>query len=371
MSGPRLLLSAAALRENYACVCRRAQGAAVWCVLKGDAYGMGLTDSARILQQAGATAFAVTEPAEVTALREAGITGDILLLRPTELAEELAEALRGDAALTIGSEEAARAAEALCRGADRLADVHVEFDLGMGRGGFRTAQAAQVAQLLSACPHLRLKGVYGHANRAFGNKKYTRAAYERLTAAVGELRACGLQPGMVHMADSVALFRFPEYRLDGVRVGSALSGALLCGGRTGLQRVARAECPVMAVRTLEKGETAGYGDSYRARRSVRVAVVPMGYADGALLWRARDTRRTRDALHGHAAILRQWLTGRGFFVTVGGRRCRVLGYVGMKHLLCDVSRTECRPGDMAVVPADLLLAGRLLPRVWTEETDKN
>ena len=107
---PELILSAAALRENWNIIRKKAGEAAVWCMLKGDAYGMGLTDAAKILAGAGADRFAVTEAEEVTALREAGIAGRILLVRNTALAEEYAEALRGNAEVSIGSPEALKAA---------------------------------------------------------------------------------------------------------------------------------------------------------------------------------------------------------------------------------------------------------------------
>ncbi|MBQ3096447.1 MAG: alanine racemase [Clostridia bacterium] len=364
---PELILSAAALRENWNIIREKAGEAAVWCMLKGDAYGMGLTDAARILAGAGADRFAVTEAEEVTALREAGIAGRILLVRNTALAEEYAEALRGNAEVSIGSPEALKAAAEAAGEMRCDARIHIEFDLGMGRGGFAPGRAGEIPALLAEHPELHVAGVFGHPSRAFGKEKYTRRAAERLAAAAECLRAAGIDPGEVHFADSVALFRFPETRFDAVRVGSALTGGLLAGSRAGLRRVARAECAVAALHTLQPGDLAGYGASFRAKREMTVAVLPMGYADGAFVNRGKDLRRPKDALHGLLSILRDMLRKKELYVTFGGRPCRVIGYVGMKHLLFDVTGIPCTPADRAAVPVDLLLAGKMLPRRWEEQ----
>ena len=363
---PELVLSAAALRENWKIIREKAGDAAVWCMLKGDAYGMGLTDSAKILAGAGADRFAVTEAEEVTALREAGIAGRILLVRNTVLSGEYAEAFRGNAEVSVGSPEAMKAAAEAAREMGCNARIHIEFDLGMGRGGFAPGKAGEIPALLAEYPELCLAGVFGHPSRAFGKEKYTRRVAERLTAAVNVLRMAGIDAGEVHFADSVALFRFPDTRFDAVRVGSALTGGLLAGSRAGLRRVARAECAVAALHTLRPGDTAGYGASFRAKREMTVAVLPMGYADGAFVHRAKDLRRPKDALHGLLSILRDMLRKKELYVTFGGRSCRVIGYVGMKHLLFDVTGVPCAPGDRVTVPVDLLVAGKMLPRRWEE-----
>ncbi|MBR6557084.1 MAG: alanine racemase [Clostridia bacterium] len=363
---PELVLSAAALRENWNIVREKAGDAAVWCMLKGDAYGMGLTASAKILAGAGADRFAVTEAEEVTALREAGIVGRILLVRNTALLEEYAEAFRGDAEVSVGSPEALKAAAETAREMGCNARIHIEFDLGMGRGGFVPEKAGELPALLAEYPELHIAGVFGHPSRAFGKEKYTRRAAESLTAAAESLRAAGVGIGEVHFADSVALFRFPDTRFDAVRVGSALTGGLLAGSRAGLRRVARAECAVAALHTLHPGDSAGYGASFRAKREMTVAVLPMGYADGAFVYRAKDLRRPKDSLHGLLSILRDVLRKKDMYINFGGKSCRVIGYVGMKHLLFDVTGIPCTPGDRVTVPVDLLVAGKMLPRRWEE-----
>ena len=363
---PELILSAAALRENWNIIREKAGDAAVWCMLKGDAYGMGLTASAKILAGAGADRFAVTEAEEVTALRDAGIIGRILLVRNTVLVEEYAEAFRGNAEVSVGSPEALKIAAETARATGCDARIHIEFDLGMGRGGFAPEKAGELPALLTEYPGLRIEGVFGHPSRAFGKETHTRRAAECLTAAANYLKAAGIGIGEVHFADSVALFRFPDTRFDAVRVGSALTGGLLAGSRAGLRRVARAECAVAALHTLHPGDTAGYGASFRAKREMTVAVLPMGYADGAFVCRAKDLRRPKDALHGLLSVLRDALRKKEMYVIFGGKSCRVIGYVGMKHLLFDVTGIPCAPGDRAAVPVDLLLTGKMLPRRWEE-----
>lgn len=356
MNGPRLVVDAAALRANLE-TARRTAGVPVWCVLKGNAYGMGLREAAGILAAAGADRFAVTEPEEARVLRETGFAGRILLMRETALPDELAAAAEAGAELTAGSVETVKLLQEICAGRGLTAAVHAEADAGMGRSGFHPGEYAEAAAALAACANLRVAGVMGHPNRAFSDAKYTREAVRRVDALADALRAAGVDPGERHAADSVAAFRFPWARLDAVRVGSALTGALIRGDRSGLSRVTHAECPVSAVRRLLPGETAGYGFAFTAKRKMTVAVIPMGYADGAFVFRAKDNRARRDALRLAVRALQRpkWT------VRIRGAECPVLGYVGMKHLLVCADGTECRPGDAACVPVDPLIAGGLLP----------
>ena len=357
----RLIVRRDAVLQNYETVRKKAGDAAVWCVLKGNAYGCGLLPMAETLASAGADRFAVTEPEEAAALRAAGIAGKILLLRSTVLPEELSAALAAEAILTVGSADCAAALERICAGENRTAEIHLEFDLGMGRGGFRPERARDAAEALRGCPHLRAVGLYGHLNRAFAEEKWSRNGIARLTAARDALQAAGFRELECHAADSVALFRFPFARLDAVRVGSALVGGLLVGDRTGLVRPASAECPVTALRELLPGDTAGYGFGFTAKKPCTVAVVPMGYADGALVRRARDTRRGKDALVALRALLRR---ERRYTVEIAGHTCPVVGYVGMKHLLADVTGLPVLPGELCSVPVDPVLAGQILPIQW-------
>lgn len=356
----RLVISREAVEQNFRTVLHRAGQAKVWWVLKGNAYGMGLEPTARALSEWGADRFAVTEPEEAETLRRAGAAGEILLLRSTVLEEELACALRAGATVTVGSREAALAAEAVAAREGAILPVQAEFDVGMGRGGFAPEAAGEIPAMLAECPHLRLTGIYAHPNRAFAEEKYTREALARLQSAGEAMAGAGLAPGEMHLCDSVALFRFPWARLDAVRVGSALTGGLLAGDRSGLARVARAECAVSEVHTLAPGQSAGYGFGFTAQKPIRVAVVPMGYADGAFVRREKDTRRLKDRL----VALRGLVKGRAMAVEIGGEACPVVGYVGMKHLLCDVTGRTVAPGDVARIPVDPVLAGQILTPEW-------
>ena len=133
--------------------------------------------------------------------------------------------------------------------------------------------------------------------------------------------------------------------MDGVRIGSAFLGRLSFKERLGLKKVGYAECTIDAIRTIPKGQTVGYGAGFKAKSTMKVAVIGLGWYNGFTAERENDLWRKRDCLRSMLKNLKYFFFPRKILVSVDGKKCRVLGHVGMVHAVVDVNEIDCAVGD--------------------------
>ena len=361
-----LVIDRSLVRHNISVVKARADGTPIYAVVKGDGYGLGLLELAKILREEGVSRFAITEPGDAVALRSAGFTEEeILMLRPTADPEELDVLMDQNVVATIASHDDAVALNGLAERRGTVAEAHIKLDTGMGRYGFLPQELDKILSLYQYMPNLAFTGIYTHFYAAFGREREVRAQVELFDGALARLRARGIDPGTVHAANSSCLFRFDFARYDAVRVGSAFTGRLPTGGKYGLKPVGYIESELTELRWLPKGPTVGYGGAYRTRRPTRIAVIPVGYYDGYCMEKAKDSFRALDVLHYIWAAVKALLARRRLTVTIGEAHARVVGHVGMIHTTCDVTKLSCSPGDVVKLPCSPLYT-QSLPRKYVE-----
>lgn len=339
------IVEKAALANNIRIVKEKAGGAPIWGVIKGDGYGLGLVEFARALRQNGINRFAVTEVSEVQNLRRAGFTQEpILMLRPTADPKELELLLDLDAVITVASTEQAGTLNGLAARRGDIAEVHIEVDTGMGRYGFLPTETGRILNVFQYMNSLAVTGVFTHFHSAFSSEKATRAQYEAFRTVLSKLHAAGCETGQTHCCNSSALLLYPDLASGGVRVGSAFLGRLSFRGNYGLQSIGWCEAEIDEIRWLQKDFTTGYGAVWKAKKPTKAAIVSVGYFHGFGAEKGRDVWRIRDCIVGILSNIKALLTRKALYVTVNGKRCRVLGHVGMLHTCIDVTKVP----DVAV-----------------------
>jgi alanine racemase len=275
---------------------RRKTPRKVLSIVKGNAYGHGGPQVAKALEKAGSDWFGVTCTEEGIAVRKAGVRKPVLILTSFVSGEErrlVAHDLtpvihRCEQLLTLDKAAAQRATR-------KPVSFHLKIDSGMNRLGIATSAVECFARQLSKCKHLRLGGVMTHfassevfADSAVGRQ--TREQEERFHDALNRLRAMGIDPGIVHLANSAAIASRPETWADMVRPGAILYG--YHPGYDPMERRAEMEKrlplrPVMSLRSriislrdVLAGEGVGYDSAFVAHRASRIAVLAAGYGDG-------------------------------------------------------------------------------------------
>lgn len=325
----RAEVNLANLRHNLRVMQRTAGGAEVWAVLKADGYGHGAKGVARTLERAGATGICVALLEEGIELREAGIRVPILITGGY-YGRAFGEVLRHS--LTPVLHDPAQveelADEVRYSGAEP-ASVHVKIDTGMSRLGVLPREVPKMAEVLARNPQVQVSGLMTHfACADGGDPESIHAQLDVFDRASAELRKLGIDPALRHAANSAAILQAPRAHLNVVRPGIALFGveprAGICKE---LRPVMQVRTELVAVREIPEGTSVGYGATWTAKRTSRIATIPMGYADG--LSRALSNR---------AELL------------VRGKRAPVVGIVSMDMAMLDVTEiSDVRVGDECVV----------------------
>ena len=329
-----------ALVRNYRRIAAHVRPAKVLCVLKANAYGLGVAAYARALASAGCGMFGVAEPFEAIELQDA--LAKMRRSRPASLPEvqilssvlpdEIPEMVRRGVILPVIDLPTARLISAAAVEAKVAAKVHFKLDTGMGRLGILAAEALDVMREVRQLPNLDCEGVFSHFPMAYDPKDpFTRrqiALFKRIVAAAEKE---GFRFKKVHIAASDGVNNFPETAkkpFTVVRTGINLHGSFDPYGRKALkvEPVLSLKTRVAQVRELPAGTTLGYGRTWCLNAPTKVATISAGYADGLPLA----------------------LTNRGF-VFIGGKRCKIIGRISMDYTTVDVSGVpDVKPGDEVV-----------------------
>ena len=351
----RFVVDRAALGNNIEILKNRAGTATVFGVIKGNGYGLGVTNLADVLREHGVDHFAVTDLNEVFRLRRGGFEQEtILMMEGTCNPHELSALIENRAIVTVGSFACAERLDAEAKARGVIAEAHIKIDTGMGRFGFLPQEIQQVLSLYESFPNIRFSGIYTHFCKAF-DKAATKEMFERFQTVVQAITHAGQNPGLVHCCNSTAFWNYPEMHCGAVRIGSALLGRVNFPGETGLVRIGRCEAEIEDIRTLPMGHAVGYGSHWVAKRETRTAVLPIGYSHGFSVEKGYDLWGAKDCIHGVGRYVKAFLKKKALYVTVNGKPCRVLGHVGMVNMVIDVTDCKAEVGDMAVVDINPLV----------------
>lgn len=337
----------------------------VIAVVKANAFGHGAPETARLFQSAGAGFFAVTTLMEALELRGAGINVPLLVFLPP-LFDQWETMVEADLDATICDEAALRGLAQAARAQNKHARVHLKVDTGMGRLGVLPDAALLIARQVAAEPSVVFAGIYTHFARALErDDTYARRQFALFEQVTRHLQNEGLSVGLRHCANSAALVRFPQMRLDAVRPGTILYGQYPSEAvprRLDLRETWTLQARIVAVRDVPRGASIGYGGEFRTARASRLAVLPIGYADGFGV----APFSAHSGWRGVKTLLRD-LRGPGPTVTVRGKRVPVVGRIAMQICTIDVSDVPgVQVGDVVTLPARRITTSARLPRLYTD-----
>ena len=304
----RVTVDLDAVRANVRTLRELAHPAELWAVVKADAYGHGASPVAAAAVDAGAAAVCVAATAEAVALRETLADARIVVLGPTAGREH--------------GQLRAVGAEVVVGGGELPDDlpVHLKIDTGMGRAGIRPEDVSDQSSK-------RIVGVMTHLAVADDTSD---DAFTRQQLASFERVAAKFPDSTRHAANTAATIRFAASHYDAVRCGIGIYGLSPFADRPAgieLRPALRWETCIAALKTLRPGESTGYGRRFTADRSVRIGLVPVGYADGL-----------------PRAI-------RGADVIVDGQRCEIVGTPSMDSLAVRVP-TDTAVGAVVTIVGD-------------------
>jgi alanine racemase len=279
----------------------------ILCIVKGNGYGHGGPQVAKALEKVGSDWFGVTCTEEGIAVREAGVRKPVLVLTSFFPGEESRLIEHDLTAVVHRCEQLKQLDRAAARFLSRKGgkkgsskqskrvSFHLKMDTGMNRLGIAPGDVECFARQLAKCKHLELGGVFTHfassevlTNTRVGEQ--TRHQEERFYAALDRLRALGIDPGIVHLANSAAIVTRPETWADMVRPGAILYGyhpgydpveqRPEIEARLPLKSVMSLRTRIINIRDIPEGAGVGYNETFIAKRPTRIAVLAAGYGDG-------------------------------------------------------------------------------------------
>ncbi len=306
---------------------------ALMAVVKADAYGHGATTVAQTALQAGAQWLGVATIPEGIELREAGIDAPVLVLGANHTPEQIRAIARWHLQPTLCTPKQALVFDEVLAESPQHCPlpVHLKLDTGMSRLGTPWQDAAAFGQLVGRLPNLTIASVYSHlATAEDANQTVARQQQQRFETAIAQIKACGINPPRLHLANSGGTLTDATLHYDMVRVGLAIYGlypAAHLRSTLDLKPALQVKARITQVKTIEPGTGVSYGHRFVAACQTQIAVIAIGYADGV-------PRNLSDRMD----------------VLVRGQRVPQIGAVTMDQLMVDVSTVpDLREGEVVTL----------------------
>lgn len=313
------------------------------CMVKAFAYGAGSVEVSQALQQCGLVDYlAVAVADEGVELRRAGITLPIIIMDPEVAAMDLI--LENNLEPNVYSfQSLENVIEAASTKGLEHYPVHIKIDSGMHRLGFYREELPRLIERLQSQTAVQVTSVFSHLAGSDEPQfdEFTLQQIHYFDACAETLKAGLNYPIIKHICNTAGIERFTQYQFDMCRLGIGLYGFSFVGKK--LRNVCTLKTTILSVKTVQAGETIGYGRHTTLAEPRQIAVIPIGYADGF------DRR----------------FSNYGGEVLIRGKRCPVVGNVCMDQAMVDVTGTDAQPGDYAIIFGDELPIEELSDKLGT------
>lgn len=332
-------ISLDAIEHNYNVIRNKvADDTKVCCVIKADGYGHGAVELSQIYEKLGADFFAVSNIDEGIEIRKGGSKLPIVILgyTPVSEAKNLADY---DISQAVFSLEYAKELSKKCVEDDCICKMHIKVDSGMTRIGFMCQEFPRdeysIEGICEACclPNLEVEGLFTHfcvSDEDAEGREFTNKQYENFIHVRDSLKKRGIEISVVHCSNSGAIEDYPETCCDMVRAGIILYGLApspKLADRLDLVPAMTLKTVVAFVKEVQKGATISYGRTFTADKKMKIATVPIGYADGFIRQNAKNG-----------------------YMLVNGKKAKIVGRICMDQTMLDVTDIEdVKTGDEVVV----------------------
>jgi len=302
------------------------------CMVKAFAYGSGAVEVARTLQHHRCDYLAVAVADEGAELRSEGIRIPIVVMNPE----------KGSFGMIFDNKlepeiYSFRLLDAFIASTEKLGitdyPIHIKIDSGMHRLGFEPKDMEQLLTRLKHQTQVKVRSVFSHLSGADESKfdEFTRQQLATFTACADQLSAISPQHIMRHILNSAGIERFPEYQFDMVRLGIGHYG-ISSLPEAKLKQVCALKTVILQIKAVKAGETVGYSRKGIVATDKRIAIIPIGYADGF----------DRKLGNGVGEVL------------INGQRAKVIGNVCMDLVMIDVTNIVANEGDVVEIFGDHL-----------------
>lgn len=324
------------LKRNFFNIRKKIKKVKIMAVVKADAYGHGIRETAGFLSSLGAKKpeyFAVAFPDEAVELRKSGIKEPILVFEPFTK-DQIDDMFRYDLIASVFAEHHIRnLKQGLKRNGKKKIKVHIKINTGMNRLGINHTKALDFIKRISSDKDFIIDGIYTHfANSEETNKSFPKLQIKRFNGLLDKLEKNNIKAGLKHAANSGAILDLPESYYDMVRPGILMYGyypSLETSESIKLEPVMSIISKVSSKNEIQKGDTVSYGRKFKAKKKTNIISVPLGYADGF----------NRGLSNKSQAIIR-------------GKKYQQIGTVSMDRIMFNINKDNIKVGDKVVILGD-------------------
>lgn len=351
------------LEHNISRIKERANDTKVIAVVKGNGYGLDLEQFSNLLIKNGINYFAVSSVEEALELKSKRFDATVLCLEAASSREELEMLLDEDVVITVGNFEVAQNLNEIAKMKNKKAHVHLKVDTGFSRYGFVYNDMESILEVIRSCTSLFVDGVFSHFSCAYFEKEdYTRLQFNRFLEVKRFLEKNDIQIPMYHICNSSAFLKYDDMFLDAVRIGSAFLGRISVENRIGLRKVGILRSDVVEIKEIEKNVPIGYSNSEISKRHTKLAIVPVGYADGFNVEVKNDTFKFIDKVRILKNSIQSFFKNDRINVSIDEKRYPVIGKVGMNHIAVDVTDGDVKLGTEVKLEVSPMLVNSKIKR---------
>ncbi len=304
----------------------------IMAMVKAFSYGSGSFEIANILQFHNIDYLAVAYADEGVELRKAGIKTPIMVMNPDEqsfdaiIKHGLEPEIYNFRSLQL-LEEATRAN---IIPDNKPVKVHIKLDTGMHRLGFCEGEVDELIDRLTGLNMIYVQSVFSHlaSSEDPRDDDFSREQIERFRRMSDRIKARAEHPVLLHILNSAGISRFPDAQFDMVRLGISLYGIATAGAdEQMLEHVSTLKSTISQIKTIHEGDTVGYNRTWKAEEEMKIAVIPIGYADG---------------------LNRKLSNGKGS-VYIHGKRAPIVGNICMDMCMADITDIDAHEGDDVII----------------------
>ncbi len=331
-------ISSAAAADNFNKIKAISKDKKIFAVVKANGYGHGAPEISKLFESLGVDGFAVSNIFEALELRECGIKKEILILgyTPFEHADVL---IKNNISQTVYSFDYAKKLNSFAKSAGGKISCHIKLDTGMSRLGFnaKSGLSDTAKEELKECfcfENLEYDGVFTHFSTADSQEEndieFCNKQYDNFKKSISELKEIGFSFKYIHCDNSAATLKRDDEFTNLIRPGIILYGYYPSADikkEIELTPVLSLKSVVSMVKEIDTGDTVSYGRVFKADRKMKIATVPVGYADG----------------------YPRYLSDKGFAL-IKGTKVPIIGRICMDQMMLDVSDIEnIKIGDVVTL----------------------
>lgn len=333
-------------------------------VVKGNGYGLDIVKYTKFLEENGIDFFAVASVEEAVLLRKSGVNKRLINLTPCIDKAEVESMINDDIILTIDSVDSANIANDIAKEKNKVVRAHIKIDTGLSRYGFSCNQITTILECIDTCKNIEFEGIFSHLSNSLAqDNTFSELQFSRFMEVIEALEKSAIRFKYKHICNSSGFFKYPGMRLNTARIGSAFIGNAYGGGNF-LKRIGMFHTKIGKIREIEKGDIVGYGNSYVAKRPMKIAILHTGYYDGVGVTLESQRFKKLSKLKRAINELKNVFRDDSITLNINKDTYKVVGQIGMFDTVIDVTGYNFEENDDVYFPVRPIMIDSCIERKY-------